>query len=241
MSPTAPVRQEEIIQMFSTVLKTRASLQLHNIFRGVPVNFPALVTQIDHDSVVLKVHCLQSVVISVENRTYIKSEYLPVFIRALPKTITFSNQEVVLTHFSAAAQAFVERTHMRVQFVEPIHVGFLSGDGLITGTLADISESSPGVIMLGAYISAQILVDPDVRSRIGLDFSLPGTDQKIHLVGTITSVDHKKGAAVTRIGIQTTPNPVTETALLKYIDRRQVEILDELQRIYERTCPSKRA
>jgi hypothetical protein len=238
MSLTAALTRGEIFKAFSMALETRTSLQLHNIFRGVPVNFPALVTSIDRDSAALKVHCLQSVVISIEKRTFIKSESLPVFIRAFPKTVNFNNQEVVLTNFSSAGKAFLERTQVRVQFEQPIQVEILSGDGPMTGSLVDISESSPGVFVFGTHISEQISVEPN--TRIGLDFSLPGIDLSIHLIGTINSVSNRKGAGMTRIGIETSPDLVMETALMKYIDRRQAEILNELERIYLRTCPSKR-
>jgi hypothetical protein len=239
MSLSAVLTREEIFKAFSTALETRTSLQLHNIFRGVPVKFPALVTSIDHDTAVLKVHCLQSAVISIEKRTFIKSETLPVFICACPKTVNFNKQEVVLTNFSLAGKAFLERTHLRVQPEQPIQVEILNGDGPITGTLVDISESRTGIFTFGIHISEQIAVEQN--TRIGLDFSLPGIDPLIHLVGSITSVTHKKGARMTRIGIETSPDLVVETALMKYIDRRQVEILNELERIYQRTCPKNRS
>jgi len=241
MSQTTAVTQEEIIRALSTALISRTSMQLHNIFRGVPVNFPALVTSVDRDTVVLKVHRLQSVVISVEKRTFIKSATFPDFIRAFPKTVNFNTQEVVLTQFSSTGKAFTERAHIRVQFEEPINVGILNEDGLTLGTLTDISKSCPGVFVFGAYIPEKILVNLEGNTRVCLDFSLPGIDQIIHLVGTITNLSLRKGAVMTRIGIQTSPAQSMETALMKYIDRRQVEILDELQRIYHRACNLKQA
>jgi hypothetical protein len=239
MSPTTPVTREEILKAFATVLETRAPLNLHNVFRGVPINYPAQVTSIGQDTVALKVHCLQSVVISLEKRTFIESDALPVILRAFPKTVNFNNQEVILTNFSPAGKAFIERTHLRVQPKEPVNVSILSGDGAITGTMADISLSGAGVFVFGAYISGQFSVDLAGVTRVGLDLSLPGSDQSIHLIGTISSMTREKGMKMSRIGIKISPEPVFETALMKYIDQRQVEILDELQKIYQRTCPSR--
>jgi hypothetical protein len=240
MSPTAAPSRIEIFKVFSTLLETHTSLQLHNFFRGVPVIFPAQVKFIDQDAVVLKVHCLQSVVISIEKRTYIRSDLLPVVIRALPKTINFSSQEVVLTHFSSAGKAFIERAHLRVQPVEPINVEILKGERLTIGTLADISLSETGVFAFGAYISDENSLEMSANSEVGLNFTLQGLYQLIHLVGTITNVAVEKRTMKMRIGIQTLPEPAVDSALMKYIDRRQADILGELQKIYQRTCPSKK-
>jgi len=240
MTPTTTVTREEIFKAFSTLIETHSSLQLHNFFRGVPVNFPALVTSVGQDTIALKVHCLQSVVISIEKRTYIKSDLLPIFLRAFPKTVNFNSQEVVLTHFSSAGKSFIERSYLRVQPEEPFNVGILSGESLITGTLADISIRGAGIFAFGAYIPEQISVDLSGNSRVGLDFSLPGMEKSIHVVGTITNITREKGTMMTRIGVQTSPEPDVETVLMEYIDRRRADILDELQRIYQRTCPSKK-
>ncbi len=240
MSPTPPVTQEEIFRAFSTAFERRAALKLHNVFRGVPVSYPAMVSAVGPDTVTLKVHSLQSVVISLEKRTFIETEYLPIILRGYPKGINHNQQTVILTHFSPAGKAFIERNHLRVQPEQPVKVDIFGGEGVINGTMSDISISGAGIFVFGAYISAQISLNLSGDTEVGLYLSLPGVDQMVHLVGTISSVTREKAMKMTRIGIKITPDKRSEETLRKYINQRQADILEELQRIYQRTLAAKK-
>lgn len=229
MSNSPLPEPENITRYFWAIFQQQESIMLLNLFRGLPVSYPARINVISQSSIGMSIHPYQAVCIAMEKRTYLQSPLLPFTVLAYPMALNIGNEDVVLGRLTLD-KTFVRRNAMRVQPKEPIRVDIQVGQEQISGTLNDISVKGLGIFVFGAYIAEKM--DAQKGQIIRLRFQLPSPGTEVVLEGLLTSLTADKGTLNNRLGIRTTPSPDVETQLMGYIRSRRTEIMEELEQIY---------
>lgn len=238
--PNPPsISSDFILKQLGAAMKAHKPVTLMNIFRGVPIEHLATFQSINQGIVTLQVHEYQAVSIALEKRAYLKCDTLPVIVRAYPILVRLNEKHVALTRFTSAERAFITRSYLRVQPQEPVKVDIHTGEETLSGTIADICTKGLGIFAFGAYVSERLNLERN--HPVELEFSLPGSNVAITLTGRITSITREHGTLLNRLGIQTTPVAVSEQELIDYIQRRQKEILLELESLYQGMLKAKKA
>ncbi len=233
MSTDPTPNPNAILKYFWAIFQQQETVMLLNLFRGLPVSFPARINVISQSSIGLSIHPYQAVCIAIEKRTYIQSTLLPFAVMAYPMALSIKNEEVVLGRLTIDNH-FVRRNAMRVQPKEPIRVEIHVGQEMISGTLSDISVKGLGLFVFGAYISEKMQAEKG--QSILLKFKLPESGkepaQEISIEGQLTSFVHDNSTLNNRMGIRTVPDSQVESQLMAYIRNRRTEIMDELEQVY---------
>ena len=206
-------------------------LKAFNVFRGVPISYEAKVEMLTPGYLVVRVHHFQAVCIALDHHTYLRSEFLPGVVQANCMSISVGNEEALLNQFTLAEVNVGKRVMIRVEPRLPLPVEVVHGGQRFLATVADISQKGIGVYTFGRYVEA-----PQYFRRgeaVELNFSLPLVDQKVKARGKITKITNEMGYLLQRLGVQTLPDPATDTALLGYLFRRKAEIMQELDRIFQ--------
>ena len=219
----------ELMRLFSQLSARNQPVLLLNTYRGVPVSHEARVISIHKGYVVFGVHPEQAACLSLEEKTYVQSELLPEVYNAHVVAVDLAKNQSILTEFTGAGTSLGKRMTVRVQPQEPIEVELYDGEHRVPGQLVDISSTGMGIFTVATYIYSDLSFDKG--TKVYIDFRLPVTDDFVRLQGRINSVAHQQGTFLHRLGLSILPNPDAEPMLKRYVDLRQQEILDELQRV----------
>ena len=134
---------------------------------------------------------------------------------------------LMLSDFVFAPGEWRNRSEVRVQPRDPIYLTLHSGHQAVLASLHDIQASGIGVLASQVNIEMAGLKP---RSPLHSSFQVGGLVLR-RLEG---SVEYIKSVSTTvaRIGIHLRPRKEQLHSLQRYIDRRQAEILQELDRTY---------
>lgn len=223
--------EEEIIQQLTKSHDTYQPVLLLNMFRGIPISREARISIISQGYIVLDCDPLQAVCITIEKRTYIQSDFLPVTVRAFPISVDVPKHSVVLHRFANAERTLNERLSLRVQPKEPIKVTVYKKGTPIPTSVADISSRGVGIYSFSTFTDENI--DFSRNEPVEIAFILPNFKLQVQLKGKVCNINKQQGTIFTRIGVQTLPDSATEKALDNYIKTRQNEIMEELHRTHE--------
>jgi hypothetical protein len=208
----------------------KQTVVLINTYRGIPVTHEAVVLSVNRGYVTLRVHPFQAACLALQGETHLKSDLLPGTYHAQVITVDVAKDQAIVTELVDAGKAIGKRAAMRVQPKEPLDVTLEDGEHRFDGRLADISTGGMGIYTLAAHIYGDLVLSKG--SQLVISFSLPSDDEVLRYQGKISSVSHKDGTFLHRLGIELMRNPALEYKMRQYLAVRQDEILEELKRIY---------
>jgi hypothetical protein len=136
--------------------------------------------------------------------------------------------EMALGEFENTGRPWIERAHERVQPRLPIRVIIQMGDRTVTASMQNLSLSGIGLL---AYKLNDRGIEVQTGQAIKLDFELPQVSARLSLPGRVLNVKHH-GDRVSCLGVNTFPNVDQARVLERYVTRRKVEILDELDQSF---------
>jgi hypothetical protein len=149
-------------------------------------------------------------------------------------TINTTEGYAILTDLIFSDPSFRKRQHLRVDLAydESTVVSICAPDCNVKlfGKLNDISIHGVGVIVIAVedLISKSFSQASQVQIQFYLPFTHPEEAPEIKMPGEIRYIDRDQENF--KLGIQTFPDPDTETRIEKFIIQRKTEILKEVEK-----------
>ncbi len=221
---------DPIIADLQYVMETSQELDILNFHKSFPITCKARVETIDRDVAVLKVEPPGSVCLESQDQTIVLSRGLPEAVRARVVSFDLVNGLIKLSDFSYVGSHFGERMIARVQPEDTINIEIDSNDEKYSGTLVDVSLSGVGVITDETSFQ---------RGQL-LQMTLPLPEGKVTLPGKILNATESPDMQV-RLSIGFTRNAQEIAVVMRYIKDRRIEILKEIEHMYERSYRMKLA
>lgn len=228
--------ENDLMTQFHQLMETGQSVELVNIYRGIPVSSQASIQSVDQGYVTLQVGDLQAISMFLEGKTYLHSPDLPEFYRATVIEVDVPKKLAVLSEFTTAGDSVEKRASIRVQPDEFIDVAIDFEGHHTTGKLADISINGLGVFSFDTYVYSDPLLSSTDDAAITL--KLPTSDRPIQFQGKIVHITYRGDPRLRRVGLKITEEgfshePDEEASLMQYISLRQQQFIQELKSIYD--------
>ena len=223
------IRNPEILNLIERLAYTHQPLRLVNEYKGLPVIYDALVVEARSSEVVLKVHRYQAICMQAEKQTFLETHAASAQLKGIVGWVNFRNETAGLTNILYAADTIGDRKHVRVEPGDPVTVTLASRHRNFQGRLADLSVAGVGVYTISAMIYNPVYLKRGATVQLRME--LPGGDS-IEFPGNIQYVSRRED--VYRLGIKTTTPLDARSLLEKYIERRQVELREELEQAWQR-------
>ncbi|MBE0696669.1 MAG: PilZ domain-containing protein, partial [Anaerolineaceae bacterium] len=219
---------DPIISDLQYVMEANQELDILNFFKSFPITCKAIVERIDRDIVTIKVRPPGSVCLEAQEQTVILSRGLPEAVRARVVSFDLLSGLLKLDDFSYVGSHFGERMIARVQPEESIDIEMDVEGQQVIGQLADVSLSG-----IGVYSTSSI---PQRGQMVQSTLTLP--EGRITLPGKILNISEAPESQ-TRFSISFTRNAQEIAVIMRYIRDRRIEIIDEIERMYERSYHEK--
>jgi hypothetical protein len=219
-----------ILQDLQCMMDSNQELEILNFYQSFPITSKASIRTLDRGTATLYVQPPGSVCLATEDQTIILSKDLPEAVRARVISFNILNGMLFVDDFSYAGSHFGERMIARVQPDEEIAVEIEIEGQRYSGKLADVSLNG-----IGVYTTS------DVSLR-GLDASLtlPFPEGLVTLPGKILNTNQTPEGQ-TRLSIGFTRKAQEIDIVTHYIKERRIEILTEIEQMYERTYQDKQS
>ena len=142
------------LEIFAGLSAADKEINLLNVFKGVPLSFPAKITNVERDYISVLTDTHQAVCMYLEKFTYIQSLEFPEIVRAEVFDLDAKKQIAVLGAFSEVKSDIGSRNLVRIQPQEPLEgqIQLPENDLIERGELADISQNG-----LAVYVSKGLL------------------------------------------------------------------------------------
>jgi CheY-like chemotaxis protein len=137
--------RESIFKMLRIIKENTAEIKLHNFYRGLTITNPAVIAEIDGDSVTFKSSYTQLKAAQLVRSTLLSSELFPTdVICDRPDRVTFNEQTVSFSLFRFVERSPTERRHARLEPDENHTVTLFYRDAKVASTtrIVDLSESA---------------------------------------------------------------------------------------------------
>jgi hypothetical protein len=212
-----------IIKVFSEMAagRLKSDFMLLNYYDEVPVSYGSTIAAVDGDSVELKVHEHQALILKHDNSTLIKSRHFhhELGVHCYASYVNIAKKIAILHNFAYAQIRAERREAVRVKVRDRLPLKFSYGGITIEGNLLDIS---------GCGVSIHSDLVPATNSDQGgvLTFTLAGTP--LTVAGSFvraTTIGSNGHVCVFRIK----PDRMTDNIIGRFIYQRQVEIIQQLR------------
>lgn len=212
-----------IVQVFSDMVanKLKRDFSLLNYYDEVPVSYGSTIVGVEGDSVELKVHEHQALILKQDNSALIKCRHFhnDLGVHCYASYVNVAKKTVILHNFAYAQIRAERREAVRVKVRDSLPVKFTYGSVVIEGDLEDISGN-------GVSINAGLV--PATKTDQGgmLHLTLAGTALKIPGSFVRATADASGGATCI---FQIKPDTRGDTIIGRFIYQRQVEIIQQLK------------
>lgn len=227
-----PGKPDDVLmhQLWSSFLAGR-SIEMINIFHGVPVSNRAEITMVSKGYVALNAHSYQAVCVSMEKRTFLRGGDLEGILRGHPVSVDVASGDILLTRLSTVQASLGQRMGLRVQPKEPVRVEIRTARGSVSSTLADLSPQGLGLFTFGAYVKDRADFQPG--DQVEMEVHIPMSDSPLHFSGEVVNIHKEHNSLLHRVGLQVKPDESAVKDLGRYIECRRTEILQELEKTYQ--------
>lgn len=212
-----------IVQVFSDMAANRLKrdFSLLNYYDEVPVSYGSTIVGVEGDSVELKVHEHQALILKQDNSALIKCRHFhnDLGVHCYASYVNVAKKTVILHNFAYAQIRAERREAVRVRVRDPLPVKFTYGSVAIEGNLVDISGS-------GVSIHADLVPATDTDQGGMLHLTLAGT--ALTIPGSFVRATEDASDGTTCI-FQIKPDTRTDTIIGRFIYQRQVEIIQQLK------------
>jgi len=217
-----------IDMLLQTIFTNKNEIKLLNIYKGLCINTPSLITQKTDQEIYVTFKQLQGTAIHFEKETIMQSSSFPKDIIADVKYIDFYKKTVQLNNFKFVQGNANARKYSRVTCANRVPVSIKYDKGTMNGHILDISMNS-------IAIQTRIYKNMDGLkvSKILLNFTLPSNKNDLgyvhfsleaKVIFTIIAGDHCK------LIVNLFENKDSESNLMEYVYDRQKDIIVELKK-----------
>lgn len=216
-----------IIQFLTGMVGQRFSFL--NYYKEIPVSYDATLLSVENEMAEFEVHDYQAKVITMERRALIYShEKSPVKEDLVAEAfyVNVAKKRVVLCKFGYAKIPSDHRRFVRVFLDIRVDVDLIFDDGIVSGTIKDISLGGAAM----QFASRDLLVPGRVvNTFIKLPDSQTGSVNEVGLSATIVKIEGK--AAPFTCYLEFHPEKQSQQHISYFINQRQVEIIKELKEV----------
>lgn len=176
----------DILEQLYDIAGREKEINLLNVFHGVPISCPAVISALGERSVRVVTGKNQIACLFWERKTYLQSEFLPEILRARVEDLNMVSQEVTLGGFEVETGHVGDRNEVRVQPKAPIR-GKVKTSELrlpLVGELADISRDGLGIYVETASLNEGLSFGANSLSASGSSLPRsyrPGGDIEVTL------------------------------------------------------------
>jgi hypothetical protein len=203
-------------------------LDLLNLYKGVPIVYPATLRHVDVERVTLHIPSHEIVCLTLERTTILLNPILEEAVGADVLELDLRTGEATLGNCRYASEKVGDRMALRVRPRETVAVRMDCGGQSFTGTLADLSINGLGV---NFSLTSPLAIDSPIHPRAVVQVSLNLPDgEALRLPGTVRFIRMESG--FNRVGVEFAQG-VQMVTVLRYVHERQQEILVELRQAYE--------
>lgn len=166
------MENDRFMKFFKRIVKDKVGINLINVYKGVPIAYPATISKIGQDMIKVKAEAFQIVCLHRDRETYIQSKYFPILIKAHVGKVDFAEADAELSGFEVVKGNIGNREQVRVVPADPV-TGIIHGEGKDTtylGELADISLEGMGIYLAREHYSPDIF---HIDGRVIIVLRLP--------------------------------------------------------------------
>jgi len=221
--------KNEVLNLFIDLAKAGEKVRLYNTYKGVPIAFEAEFIKVGHGTVVFKIHKYQALCIKKSGQTLVKHELLPFPVLGNLIQVNFIEMTATLHNFQYMSGSAGNRNLVRVEPEKNFSI-VLSNGMVVNATAIDISEGGFGV-----YIKAPLYAPRNfgIDKLVGVEFRYPQERRLVgKLRGIVANVNAELNEERYRIGIRTFPDDSARQLITDYVDKRQADIITELEALH---------
>jgi hypothetical protein len=207
-------------------LQAHESVDLLNVYKGMPVVYSATIRAISEAGVQLQTTGYEAVSLVLDGHTTLLTRQLDQALRARLLRADLAHNLITLEQLEFAGSHVGDRMMVRVAPREPIEVKFDCGGQSFSGVVSDLSINGLGV-QLPAHAATS--VRPRMPAEMAFYLPHPGATT-LYLKGTVRFV--RPGGEHDQVGLMFSPDTSSQ-ALLRYVRGRQDELLAELKAQYD--------
>ncbi|MBF0626104.1 MAG: heme NO-binding domain-containing protein [Magnetococcales bacterium] len=150
------------------ILRHGGDIKLFNLYKGVPISYPAMLLKSKDDTILVKACKTQLIATQAEGSTYISSPVIDVGLRGRVTQIDWKKQTIVLDTLTRSDGAIGERVSLRVEPEGEIPVALTLAGKKISGLLQDLSMTGMSLSVDGD----QEIPEDELYTNIEITFSL---------------------------------------------------------------------
>lgn len=216
--------QAEIVSILSS--HTGETVKLINYFKGIPLSYPAKIVSVTRGVVDLDLPEVQAYAVEQARSAFIRSPLFKHDLFAKAQYVNVKKKAATLSAFSYVEIMAERRNFVRVQVEPPSLVALEASQGMIEGTLFDISLSGFSVEIEQFYP-----LEPKAEALVHFSLREPDSGKflTIKLPTTLMSVDGDKSPYHYRFSFD--PDKLLEQRISHYIFQRQIEIIRQVKEL----------
>ncbi len=167
---------DDIFSTFRSLQRQNKEIQLLNVYKGVPISYPATIQEVSEVSIRIHTDKYQIVPMFRESKTFIRSDALPQPLRASVMEIDLSVMEAVLAGFEPTTSHIGDRTAVRVEPDDSVRSLLQTQDkkATISGELADVAQTGLALYTSDANFSS---TEFKKGTEVVIHLRLPGVDK----------------------------------------------------------------
>ncbi len=233
------MKPEAVLSQMRRHLKEQRPITLFNTYQGLPISSEAEVAMVHPGFVGLIVHPYQTVCIKLERRTFLRSAFVPDLVRAHPVSIDYTNHVVMFKKLKIPRSISVDLDNAWVKPNHPVtlEVQPENGDSFSSKLLAIAVLTGNSVRVVTAMSEDFPLARQD---SLSVRFRLSSEGEWLNVQGQVQSLVKIRNKKQKQLEIAGKANMADEISILAYIAERQDQIMDELNRTYQKLRKEKR-
>ncbi|MBF0368545.1 MAG: heme NO-binding domain-containing protein [Magnetococcales bacterium] len=150
------------------ILNHGGDLKLFNLYKGVPISYPALLLKYSENAILIKAPRTQLVAAQAEGVTFMSSPWVDIGLRGRVKGINWQTMSLTLSHIVYAEGQVGQRAAVRIEPGEEVSVIIRSAEQTLTTRLLDISMSGISV----ESPSSHFFKEDELYQNLELELSL---------------------------------------------------------------------
>lgn len=223
---------DNILNNFRLLTQAKKEVMFVNDYKGMILELPATVSNVLNNAVLFNVPKYKLASFASKKQMFLQHDLFPELIKSRIREIDIARGYAILTDFEYVTTPMIERKPARIQPKNLVEVTLRkSGDAEVKAELIDMSERGMG-------ISTMTPLSPQTKMYVHLQ--LPDREallySKLEFMGiTVYTLreNNQNGEIRYRIGMQIFPDKYAKQIITEYISRRQVELLEEINKLYQ--------
>ena len=216
-----------LFKLLKVLQRNSAKIQFHNYYKGLSIINDGIIVNTEDEILTVKTTFLQQRAIRLDGQVIITNEALPhAILCESVDSVNFEKQTINLTKLKFILHSAVERSTIRVVPDEKATISLFIGENKFHGDIY-IEDISIDAIKLKLNAMPAGLNEDD---KVILDIVLE-LDKRPLIINTEATLYHKKEVAHSFYVVFKFGENTKKKELIKYISKRQMEIIREFKRM----------